>query len=366
MIARLLRTGVLLVLMLAVLTVSASGEQEEGLAWQPTPPTPETSDWIQLVSGEWLKGDLKFMREEVLEFDSDELDTLEFDWEDIVEFRSPRIYSYVFENRIVVLGTAVIRGEDVIIREEEKVRKYERSRLLAIIPGAQSKRDLWSGKLSLGMSLRSGNTDEVEYSSIGFIRRQGAFARFRVDYNGSFGKIEGTETTNSHRGNAKLDLFIFDRFYITPVFTETYYDKFQNIDFRLTVGSGVGYDVIKQKEIECEVELGGAYQQTQYISVAAGEDSVEETGTITSSIRLETEPTSKIDFDLYYSIQVGVPDTENIFHHTLAVLSLEFFRDFDLDLSLIWDRVENPVPDEDGRTPEQDDFQTSINLALEF
>jgi len=39
-------------------------------AWQPPPPPPDDFDWIQLKSGEWLKGELKVLYAKKLEFDS--------------------------------------------------------------------------------------------------------------------------------------------------------------------------------------------------------------------------------------------------------------------------------------------------------
>ena len=47
--------------------------------WGPPSALPEKFDWIQLTSGEWLKGDLKVLYDKKLEFDSDELDLLELD-----------------------------------------------------------------------------------------------------------------------------------------------------------------------------------------------------------------------------------------------------------------------------------------------
>jgi hypothetical protein len=44
--------------------------------WTPAGALPEGFDWIQLTSGEWLKGELKVLYNDSLEFDSDELDLL--------------------------------------------------------------------------------------------------------------------------------------------------------------------------------------------------------------------------------------------------------------------------------------------------
>src|SRR5262245_20862292 len=62
-----------------------------GQAWAqgdaaPSPPGPETADkldWVQMTSGEWLRGEIISLYDEVLEFDSEEFEDLELEWEDI-------------------------------------------------------------------------------------------------------------------------------------------------------------------------------------------------------------------------------------------------------------------------------------------
>jgi hypothetical protein len=40
-------------------------------------------DWVELISGEWLKGEIVTMHSDTLTFDSDVLDLLTIDWEDV-------------------------------------------------------------------------------------------------------------------------------------------------------------------------------------------------------------------------------------------------------------------------------------------
>ncbi len=47
---------------------------DENKSWQPPPPMPDDFDWVQMTSGEWLKGEIIAMYEESLEFDSNEFD----------------------------------------------------------------------------------------------------------------------------------------------------------------------------------------------------------------------------------------------------------------------------------------------------
>jgi len=58
--------------------------------WPPTLPADDSFDWIQLKSGEWLKGKLRAVEKRTLKFDSDEFDDVEFDWKDVRRVRSSR------------------------------------------------------------------------------------------------------------------------------------------------------------------------------------------------------------------------------------------------------------------------------------
>ncbi len=61
----------------------AGQDPQEREPWEPPEPDPTDFDWIRLTNGEWLKGDIKSLREDKLEFDSDEMGVLTFDWGDI-------------------------------------------------------------------------------------------------------------------------------------------------------------------------------------------------------------------------------------------------------------------------------------------
>ena len=63
----------------------------EEKTWEQMVPSAAYYDWIQLTSDEWLKGDLEAMYDGKLEFDSDELDMLSLDFEDIRQIRSARV-----------------------------------------------------------------------------------------------------------------------------------------------------------------------------------------------------------------------------------------------------------------------------------
>jgi len=334
--------------------------------WRPPAPNPADHDWIQLTSGEWLKGDIVQMREETLDFDSDKLEDLSFDWEDIAAIRSPRLYTYVFTDRTSLTGAAVVANDKVVVAVDGEEQIRERADLMSIIPDLSRKLKRWDGKTSIGFTFRKGNTDQQDFTGQGFLRRQGKLSRARFDYNGSLGVSDGEETSNNHRGFLKLDIFVSPRFYVTPAAIEVFHDALQNIQVRLTPSSGVGYHALKRKKISLDVELAGGYQIVWYSSVDPGEDDQQDRGVVVPTLRLESEPLRWLDLDALYTAQVSGENARNTTQHGELTFSVELTNVFDLDVSWIWDHVENPSPNEDGTIPKKDDLKLTLGIGIDF
>ena len=85
---------------------AVSAAEEEETPWMPAAPEglPSDFDWIRLPSDEWLKGEIISMYDGELEFDSDELDDLTFDFDDIKEIRTSRVVQVGFEKRDPAIG----------------------------------------------------------------------------------------------------------------------------------------------------------------------------------------------------------------------------------------------------------------------
>jgi putative salt-induced outer membrane protein YdiY len=306
------------------------------------------------------------MREGEFDFDSDKLEDLSFDWEDIAEIRSPRKYTYVFTDRTDLTGTAVVANDKVVIAVDGEEHVRERADLMSILPALSRRLNRWDGKVSIGFTLRKGNTDQQDFTGQGYMRRQGKLSRARFDYNGNLGVQDGEETSNNHRGFLKLDIFLGPRFYVTPAAIEVFHDALQNIQVRLTPSGGVGYHALKRKKISLDLELGLGYQITRYSSVDPSEEDQKERGTVIPTLRLETEPLRWADLDALYTAQVSGENGRDTIQHGELILSIELTKIFDLDVSWIWDRVENPSPNEDGTIPKKDDIKLSLGIGIDF
>jgi len=87
-------------LSIAVMEIFAASRamaQSPPQPFQPTPPRPDKFDWIQLTSGEWLKGEFIALYDDALEFDSEELEELTLDWEDVRVIRTARVVQVRFK-----------------------------------------------------------------------------------------------------------------------------------------------------------------------------------------------------------------------------------------------------------------------------
>jgi putative salt-induced outer membrane protein YdiY len=323
-------------------------------------------DWIRLTSGEWLKGDVLSMRNDKFEFDSDEMGEQTFDWDDIAELRSSRKYTYVFNNRTSLIGTALILDNEVVLSVNGEERVLKRADLMSIVPAGMRERERWDGKLSIGLAFRRGNTDQTDFTYQAYVRRRDAITRVRLDFNGAIGEVEQVETVNNYMSTFKFDLFLSPRFYVTPLGVICYHDKFQNIDVQVTPAAGGGFHALKKKRAEIDLELAGGYQYTKYISVEADADQENRTGAVIPRMRIETDPLKDVDLDLLYQAAITVPDPEDTTMHGEVILSIEITKVFDLDVSWIWDRVQTPKPEEDGTVPKKDDVKLTVGIGLDF
>jgi hypothetical protein len=335
-------------------------------SWVPSSALPEKFDWIQLTSGEWLKGDLKVLYNDKLEFDSKELDLLELDWEDVKQVRGHQLHSVRFEGPIIVVGILKVIDDKVFITTNEKVLEFDRSRLVSIAHGAPKEIGYWSAKISFGLDIREGNSDQINYNTEANAERRTSTSRFHIDYLGIFNETEGIETANSQRINSYYDIFKTRKFYLRPVFGEYFRDPFSNIEYRVTVGTGIGYYIINTSKTKWDITPGIAYQYTQNVSVEAGQDTSNSTPALVVATTYDTKLTKKIDFNASYRFDIVNQESGTYTHHVKAALEIKLTRMLDLDLSFVWDRIQDPKPEDDGRVPNQDDYYFFFGIGFEL
>jgi hypothetical protein len=328
-------------------------------------------DWLQLTSGEWLKGEIKSMYNKKLEFDSDKLDLLSIDWEDVKYLTSHIEGNVKIENIGSVIGTLTISDKIIIIKNNTEVQSYDRNKIISFTPAGDREIDLWALKFTLSMNLRSGNTEQIDYTSQISAKRRTADSRFVLDYIGNISKTNAVsgaleETINNHRLSGSLDIYVTRYFFYNPINVEYFRDPFQNIDQRLTFGAGLGYVIKDTSKIEWNLTAGPAYIATRYLSVQPGEDLNIESGSLSISSDLDLEISKSLDFIYKYNIQVSNKESGGYTHHMIATLESEITGDLDLNISAVWDRISHPTVDDLGNIPEPNDFRFLLGVSYSF
>jgi putative salt-induced outer membrane protein YdiY len=336
------------------------------------PPVDNDYDWLQLTSGEWLKGDFKVLYDFKLEFDSDELDLLEFDFEDVKQLRTRAMKTVFIEGEggrrdtSVLRGMLVIKEDQVLLLRSEHEVSIPRDRVISIAGGRQRERDYWSGMLSIGINARGGNTETVDTTVQANLKRRTAQTRFNADYLANYSSTKSVETANNQRLNGYHDWFLTSRFYWKTLDAEYYRDPFSNIDRQYSISTGTGYDIFRTSRTEWTITAGMGYQNMRFVSVQPGEDETSSSPFFTAGTWMDHELTDDIDILYDYSMRLLNEENGQYTHHMLATISFDLIGDLDLDVSAIWDRTEKPQVDADDILPEQDDYQLIVSLAYDF
>ena len=317
------------------------------------------------MSGEVLVGQIGLMREKTLEFDSEELGPVEIPWSRVDTLTSTRVHTILLNDRESYTGTLSVT-DGVLILHDTDDRRFDQDDVLSIVSGRPSESDYWSGKVSLGAAARGGNTNQVDGNLFLLFRRDTAGTRWETTYNGTVSQVSGALISNNHRVISAVDLYVSDRVFVTPASVQWFRDPFQNIEQQLTPAAGIGYKSRDEDSVAWTVSGGPAYQVTERASVAAGDDITESTFAGFFAAGIEWGLTSSVGFYADYNVTVPVPDAERFIQHVALILSLDFIENVDLDVSLFWDRVNQPDPDGAGNTPRPDDLRTVVGIGFSF
>lgn len=329
----------------------------------------DTFDWVQLVSGEWIKGELKRMRDDNLEFDSDKLDMLNIDFDDVTYVHSPRIETYAFEDRVSATGKAIILEDQIIVETEEGTKVFPRSELLSIVEGGEREKDWWWMKLRFGLTLNKGNTDQLTYDINFNVRREDDLTLLNLGYNANFGRTNGEQNVNRHLAQLDFKIFLSRRWFVTPLFGQLFNDRFQNIRLRATPAAGAGIHILDEANVKWDFQTGLGYQFLRYKdgSTVNG-DNPQSDVFIPLYTYAEFDITDDIDLTLSWLTNLVVTTIGNTNHTGKADLSVELTSVLDLDVAFLFLRTEQPGPPPDPADPplEKDDYQLVVGISLEL
>ena len=334
--------------------------------WEDLSPTAKEYDWVQTYGGEWFKGNIKGMYNDELEFDSDEVGLYTFKLKDVAKIKSAHIIDVNIEGVATVPGLLRLDGNELTIIQGEDTFTFERNQIVSFSPSAERERYLWSGKITVSLDFRGGNKDTLDYNTKANLKRRTAKTRFLLDYIGRFSQKNKQDSANDHRVNGRFDMYQTRRYYISPAVGEYYKDEFQNIAYQVSYGVGAGYTIIDTPKTKWDVSVGPGWLWIQYTSVRQGDNDRVSSPLLEASTRVEYELSKITDLTYQYKFTLTTKEAGFYKHHMVFVMENEIIKDFDFDITAVWDRVEFPVAKSDGTVPYQDDYQLLFGIGIEF
>jgi len=272
------------------------------------------------------------------------------------------------KHRERALGSLWITRDKVIVDGEDTV-SYPREVLFGIIPGVPKEANYWGGKIAIGLTLRGGNTEQVEYNARVSLYRRTPATKLGLDYLGNFSQTDEVETADNQRLTASFDIFISRFLFVRVPFVEYFRDPFQNVAHRVTAGAAVGYDLYNRFNspvVEWNVTLGPGYQHTWFDSVEPGEPDNSGGAAMILGTRFNWDVTSRIEVTLDSRVQLAASEANSTTLPNELLWELEITKRFDLDVSFIWDYTADPRADSAGVVPENSDYRLVLALGWDF
>jgi len=334
-------------------------------AWRPPGVGKDGADWIQLKSGEWLKGHLYYVQLKKIEFESDELEDVSLELKDVRQLYSGKPMFAKFHDRDQVFGTIVVSNDVVEVFGPEQV-ELPRNQLTGITPGGNREIEFWSGRASIGINLQEGNTRQTTFNASAELARRTPTTQLLIDYLGNFSEVNGSQNANNHRANLSYDIRLSREWFLRAAQAEYYRDQLANISRRITAGVGVGYYIFDRDKLEWTVAVGPSYQYTRFETVAPGEADSASTPAGTLQTRFKADVTRRLTFIESYAGTVTTQEAGLYNHHLVSTLEFEIKRFLDMDLSFVWDYLQRPQTESSGTVPVHSDLRLTLGVGVRF
>jgi len=123
---------------------------------------------------------------------------------------------------------------------------------------ALQKEPTWEKSAALGLTLTRGNSETLLFTGNIQATKKLPEHEFNLGADATYGENEDVKNAENFRGYGQYNRLFTEHFF-GYLRLEALHDDIADIDYRITVGPGVGYYFIKEKDMSLRAELGPAY-----------------------------------------------------------------------------------------------------------
>ena len=108
------------------------------------------------------------------------------------------------------------------------------------------------------------------------------------------------------------------------------------------------------------------YQYTRFSTVETGESDTATTWAAVFDSNFKIDVTRRLTLKQTWQSILINKEAGQYTHHSVSTLEYEIKKHLNLDISFIWDYLQNPQPRSDGDIPQKSDFYMTVGFGVRF
>lgn len=316
---------------------------------------PASADEVELLNGNRLSGTVMKMEDDVLIFSTDYAGELKIAWgkvRSITTDQPMRLKVPGPSNGIV--SDFLLGGYDFI---ETNHLGAEMPVPFAKVKGINIGMILYRGNFTLGGNSTSGNTDTKAINAAGRLTVRADRHRLFLEAKYNYGEADDRVTARNSMAQAKYDYFISKRVFI-DAFGLWEKDTFQNLQFRNTLGAGLGYQFLDSGRANLSISFGAGYVNEHFTNAPNTQTPSSRWGVRYEQVVIEDRLTMFHKQDGFYDLNAGNALRLLADQGVRIFLNKHFFFSLEYDLRL----NTQPAP---GREKVDEAFIFAIGYQLQ-
>jgi hypothetical protein len=325
----------------------------------------DDSDWIGTTSGEWVRGNIDSMREDNMEFDSDEFGALDINMREVAEVHAASLNTYVFDDRSALLGPAMITTTQIAVQTETGIVVRPRSELSRIIEGGARELDNWSFDLDLGLGLNRGNSNQLDFNMRVDFTREDRRTLSELGYFLNLGYADRALNVARHVVSFRNRVWLSRLWFVEPIVGQLLSDRFQDIRFRAQPAAtgGIRFLHVPSKAL-WDLAVGFGYQYNRLLDPDLGVENPANDGLTRFETRARFDFTPDIYLTLMWVTNLTFTTLGNTNHTGFAELFFEVTNILSLQASFLYLRTEEPRQRANGTFPVKNDYFFTLGVSL--
>ena len=315
------------------------------------------ADEVILTNGDRMTGKIIEVKDGVLTFETNYSEPIKLQFEAVQKINSSEPVELHLADGELLIGKISSNSEKQIEVEAGSDRGkviVGIDNIIALNPPPKEP-VTWKGNVTVGGNWQDGNTDNMNLSAGAVAVRRTENDRFLINFLYNTAEDNGQRTVDNTWGQLKYDYFLNSKLYLY-LNIDMLSDEFKDINFRTSVGPGVGYQVWESEDKSLGLEAGLSYtnedrdigEDTHWLAARVG---------VNFLYRLF----DRVIFTDQFVIYPNLDDTGEYTLRNEAAIVTDIGASWAFRLSNIWERNSNPGP-----FLEQDDFTWILGLQYSF